>query len=42
MSFLDALVGEPLTLGSLLQTIRETDELSQAELATRNFEVASL
>lgn len=35
MSFLDSLVGEALTLGSLLQTIRETDELSQAELAAR-------
>ena len=35
MNFLDSLVGEALTLGSLLQTIRETDELSQAELAAR-------
>lgn len=35
MAFLDDLHAEPLTLGSLLSTIRECDELSQAALAKR-------
>jgi transcriptional regulator with XRE-family HTH domain len=35
MAFLDGLHAEPLTLGSLLSTIRECDELSQAALAKR-------
>jgi transcriptional regulator with XRE-family HTH domain len=35
LRFLDSLVGEPLTLSSLLLTIRETDDPSQAELAAR-------
>ena len=35
MAFLDDLIGEPLTLGSLLQTIRETDEIPQNEFARR-------
>jgi len=33
MQFLDDLVGEPLTLGNLLRTIRETDEMTQEEMA---------
>lgn len=35
MQFLDGLAEEPLTLGSLLVTIRDCDGLSQAELARR-------
>jgi transcriptional regulator with XRE-family HTH domain len=35
MAFLDSLAGEPLSLGSLLQTIRETDDYTQADLARR-------
>jgi len=35
MRFLDSLAGEPLTLGSLLSTIRECDEISQAVMAKR-------
>lgn len=35
MAFLDDLIGEPMTLGSLLQTVRETDEIPQAELAKK-------
>ena len=35
MAFLEELVGEPLTLGSLLQAIRQADEIPQNELAHR-------
>jgi transcriptional regulator with XRE-family HTH domain len=35
MSFLDSLAREPLALGSLIQTIREIDAYTQAELARR-------
>lgn len=35
MAFLDAQLGEPLTLGSLLSTLRTCDEISQAALAQR-------
>ena len=35
MAFLDELIGSPLTLGSLLQTIRITDEIPQNVLARR-------
>lgn len=35
MQFLDGLADEPLTLSSLLVTIRDCDGLSQAELARR-------
>ena len=35
MRFLDDLIGEPLTLGSLLETIRETDEYSFATMAKK-------
>jgi len=35
MQFLDELVGEPMTFGSMLRTIRETDELTQADIAVR-------
>lgn len=35
MAFLDSLAGEPFTLACLLQTIRETDGYSQADLARR-------
>src|ERR1700733_604982 len=35
MAFLDALVGEPLTLGGLLAAIRKCDEIPQATLAKR-------
>jgi transcriptional regulator with XRE-family HTH domain len=34
-AFLDKLAGTPLTLGGLLQAIREADELPQMELARR-------
>ena len=33
MKFLDELIGEPLTFGTLLKTIRECDELTQAKMA---------
>ena len=33
MKQLDRLVGEPMTFGNLLKTMRETDEVSQVELA---------
>lgn len=35
MAFLDSIAEDKLTLGSLLSTIRECDELSQAALASR-------
>ena len=35
MAFLDALVGEPMTLGGLLVSIRKCDEIPQAALAKR-------
>ena len=35
MRFLDELVGAPLTLGSLIQAIRQADEIPQNELARR-------
>jgi transcriptional regulator with XRE-family HTH domain len=35
MKFLDALIGEPMTIGGLLTAIRESDDLSQAALAKR-------
>ena len=35
MTFLDALVGEPMTLGGLLVSIRKCDEIPQAALAKR-------
>jgi len=34
-AFLDDLIGEPLSLGSLLLAIREADDVPQAELARR-------
>ena len=35
MKFLDGIVGEPFTFGSMLRTIRECDEISQASMARR-------
>ncbi len=35
MSLLDDLIGQSMTFGSLLQNVRETDDVSQAELARR-------
>ena len=35
LEFLDQLIGEPMTLGNALRAIRETDEISQAELGRR-------
>ena len=35
MRFLDDIIGDELTLGNLISTIRETDEYSQIELAKR-------
>jgi transcriptional regulator with XRE-family HTH domain len=35
MKFLDALIGEPISIGGLLTAIRESDELSQSDLAKR-------
>lgn len=35
MRLLDEIVGEPLTFGSLIRTIRQCDEVRQAEFAAR-------
>jgi transcriptional regulator with XRE-family HTH domain len=35
MKFLDDLIGEPMSIGGLLVAIRESDQVSQAQLAKR-------
>jgi transcriptional regulator with XRE-family HTH domain len=35
MQFLDKLIDEPLTFGSLIKTIRDCDEITQSQLANK-------